>query len=157
MVGLSHLHLFRIPDPGTGRLVEIGIPEDDPFEDDEPFLPGWEIPVAEYFPEPGATAHYEYDFGDCWEHEILLEDIVPHIPKGKYPRCLDGARACPPEDCGGVWGYEELLATIADPYHEDYEDTMTWLGGDFDPNAFDPRRVRFDSPAKRWKIAFEDG
>lgn len=149
-----HLHMFRVPDPNTGQVVEIGIPDDDPFEDDIPCLPGWEIPTAAYFLEPGARAQYEYDFGDSWEHEILLEEIVERVPKERYPKCLAGARACPPEDCGGVWGYEELLATIGDPSHEEYESTMKWLGGGFAADAFDPRRVRFDSPTKRWRIAF---
>lgn len=149
-----HLHMFRLPDPRTGRPVEIGIPDEHPFEDDVPCLPGWEIPMAAYFPKPGATAQYEYDFGDSWNHEILLEEVVERIPKDRYPKCLDGARACPPEDCGGVWGYEELLATITDPSHEEYESMIAWLGGGFAADAFDPRRVRFDSPAKRWRIAF---
>lgn len=149
-----HLHMFRTADPGSRQVVEIGIPDDEPFEDDTPCLPGWEIPIAAYFLEPGTRADYEYDFGDSWEHEILLEDIVERVPKQRYPKCLAGARACPPEDCGGVSGYEDLLAIIADPLHEEYESMMEWLGGQFAPDAFDPRRVRFDSPSKRWRIAF---
>lgn len=80
---------------------------------------------------------YEYDFGDSWLHEILIEKILPPEPGVSYPLCLKGKRACPPEDCGGVWGYGDLLETIKDPGDEEYEEMMDWLGGDFDPEAFD--------------------
>jgi hypothetical protein len=80
---------------------------------------------------------YEYDFGDSWEHEILIEKILPPEEGVRYPVCLDGKRACPPEDCGGVWGYADLLETIQNPESEEYEEMMEWLGGEFDPEAFD--------------------
>ena len=80
---------------------------------------------------------YEYDFGDSWLHEILVEKILPPEPGVHYPFCLKGKRACPPEDCGGVWGYDDLLETIKDPGNEEYEEMMDWLGGEFDPEAFD--------------------
>lgn len=152
-----HLHLFRIRNPETGEAEEIGIPDDDPFDDDRPCLPGWEAPLDVYFKAPGTRADYEYDFGDGWEHELILEDVVSRIPKQKYPICVAGERACPPEDCGGIWGYEELLRTIRDPSDEEYESTMQWLGGNYDPEAFDPKKVRFDDPRKRWQIAFGGG
>ncbi len=97
-----HLHLFRMTKPGTGEVAQIGIPDDDPFEGDEPILPGWEVPLAPYFPHAGVMARYDYDFGDGWEHEVTLEAIVPRQKGKKCPLCLGGARACPPEDCGGV-------------------------------------------------------
>ena len=103
-----HLHLFRVAKPDTGEAVQIGIPDDDAFEGDEPSLPGWEIPIAHYFPRSGVVARYEYDFGDGWEHELTLEAILPRQRGQKYPRCVGGARACPPEDCGGIGGYEDL-------------------------------------------------
>lgn len=95
--------------------MQIGIPDDDPFEGDEPVLPGWEIPIANYFSHPGVVAQYDYDFGDGWEHKLTLEAIVQRQRGKKYPLCLDGARACPPEDCGGVGGYEEVLTVIQTP------------------------------------------
>ncbi|MFQ5780091.1 MAG: plasmid pRiA4b ORF-3 family protein [Nitrospiria bacterium] len=148
-----HLHAFRISNPDTGEMEEIGIPYDEGF-DDRPCLPGWEVPMAAYFKGPGDRSDYDYDFGDGWEHEIVLEQIVSRFPRTKYPRCLEGERACPPEDCGGTSGYEDLLETIFDPAHEEHDRTMEWLGGEFDPEAFDPKQVRFDHPKKRWKIAF---
>jgi hypothetical protein len=79
---------------------------------------------------------YEYDFGDEWRHEVLIEsiDVVPHMLK--FAICLDGQRACPPEDCGGTGGYEEFLEAIANPEHERHDDFVGWLGFPFDPERF---------------------
>jgi Plasmid pRiA4b ORF-3-like protein len=150
-----HLHVFRVPGPGAGEFEQIGIPDDDPFEGDKPTLPGWEIPITRYFSRPGTTVPYEYDFGDGWEHELTLEAILPRQAGQKYPICVDGARACPPEDCGGVHGYENLLTVIQDRTHEEYERMLEWLGGRYDPDRFDPKRVKFDDPARRYNLAFE--
>ena len=87
---------------------------------------------------------YEYDFGDSWEHKILLEKILPFDANIALPVCLKGKRACPPEDCGGVWGYEELINTLSDPKNPDYEEMMEWLDGEFDPEAFDLEEVNED-------------
>ena len=151
-----HLHAFHISNPDTGEVQEIGIPDDDRFDDDPVCLPGWELPISAYFRKKGDRADYEYDFGDGWEHKIVLEKILDKVPKTKYPRCTGGARACPPEDCGGIGGYENLLEVIRDPSHEEYESTMEWLDMEFDPEHFDPKEVGFDNPKKRWKIAFSD-
>lgn len=81
---------------------------------------------------------YEYDFGDGWEHIILLEKILQPEDGAIYPRCVKGKRACPPEDCGGIWGYANLLEAMADPEHPEHEDLLDWMGGDdFDPEYFD--------------------
>lgn len=80
---------------------------------------------------------YEYDFGDSWQHELLVEKILLPEPGGRYPRCIKGKRACPPEDVGGVWGYDDFLAAISDPNHPEHEDMLQWVGGEFDPEAFD--------------------
>lgn len=148
-----HLHMFVVPNPRTGEVDEIGIPADDAFLDDPECLPGWDVPVAEYFQTVGTCCAYEYDFGDGWVHEIELESIGRRESGGKYPRCLGGERACPPEDCGGPGGYAELLTTIASPTDGEYERMLEWLGGSFDPESFTPAQVRFDNPHKRWRIA----
>jgi len=96
------------------------------------------FPIVHYFPRPGVVARYDYDFGDGWEHELALEAIRPRQPGKKYPLCVGGARACPPEDCGGVGGYENLVTVIQMPTHEQYHSTLQWLGGGFDPKEFDP-------------------
>jgi hypothetical protein len=80
---------------------------------------------------------YEYDFGDGWEHEILLEKVLRPDPAVQYPRCLGGARACPPEDCGGAGGYADFLQAISDPDHEEHDEYLDWIGGEFDPEEFE--------------------
>lgn len=149
-----HLHEFKMIDPRDGRESRIGIPDDD-FPSNYKTFAGWEESIAEYFSLDNPFAEYRYDFGDDWEHTIKLMKILEEQPGIKYPICIDGERACPPEDCGGVWGYENLLEVIADKNHEEYEDMKRWVGGKFDPEFFDPKKVKFDNPHKRWKRAFE--
>ena len=84
---------------------------------------------------------YEYDFGDGWEHELLVEKILPVDPKARYPLCLAGKLHCPPEDVGGVWGYYDFLNAIKDETHLEHEDQLEWVGGDFDPEHFDVEEV----------------
>jgi len=153
-----HLHAFRVRPKHKSRTTEIGIPDDECGDDK--VLPGWEVPVVEHFSQPGQSVLYEYDFGDGWEHEVLLEGILLKEKGVKYPHCLAGDGVCPPEDCGGVQGYENLLEVLRQPDHEEYESTVTWLGKRakrYDPVAperFDPAGVHFDDPKKRWKVAF---
>lgn len=149
-----HLHLFRIRRKHSHRVTEIGIPDEDRFEGEPEILPGWEIPILEYFYDVGITSDYIYDFGDHWEHEIVLEGILIREKGVKYPKCLDGARACPPEDCGGVPGYYHFLEVISDPDNEEYDELITWVGGAYDPNKFDPANIKFDNPKRRWQHAF---
>lgn len=80
---------------------------------------------------------YTYDYGDGWEHLITFEKPVAREPKAKYPRCVAGARACPPEDCGSFPGYGRLVDVMADTKHPEYKELVGWLGGRFDPEAFD--------------------
>ena len=80
---------------------------------------------------------YEYDFGDGWEHKIILEKVLPHDTSLDVPRCIKGKRACPPEDCGGIWGYQDLIEMINDTSHPEHEEMLEWLGGDLDPEYFD--------------------
>lgn len=84
---------------------------------------------------------YEYDFGDGWEHKITLEKILPFDPKAQLPLCVKGKGACPPEDVGGIWGYANFLEALANPAHEEHEDLKEWVGGEFDPDAFDVDEV----------------
>ncbi|MDI3524632.1 MULTISPECIES: plasmid pRiA4b ORF-3 family protein [unclassified Kosmotoga] len=146
-----HLHEFEIINPSTGLKVNIGIPDEDFGRD---VLPGWKQKIADYFSMENPKANYTYDFGDNWEHKIELEKILPREKGVTYPVCIKGKRACPPEDCGGVWGYEELLEAIKDPAHERHEELLEWLGEDFDPEHFDVNEVSFDDPNKRLKNIF---
>lgn len=95
--------------------------------------------VSDIVPQSGDRFRftYEYDFGDRWEHEIVFEGCLPRDQGVRYPLCLEGEFACPPEDVGGVYGYAEFLAAIADASHAEHKEWMAWWGDDFDPNRFD--------------------
>jgi pRiA4b ORF-3-like protein len=97
---------------------------------------------------------YEYDFGDSWDHELLIEKVLPVEEGKRYPVCLTGKRACPPEDCGGIWGYASFLDAIQDPQHPEHEEMLEWVGGEFDPDILDLDEVnrelqRLTSPVGR--------
>ena len=134
----SHLHQFEI------KGKRYGNPEllDDGFEDFE-CVDSMKTIVSKILPTTGKriTFKYEYDFGDGWEHEVLFEGCPPLEKGKKYPLCLEGERACPPEDVGGVSGYEDFLAAIADPKHEEHENLLRWCGGKFSPDEFDPAQA----------------
>ena len=128
----SHLHLFNhngttysAPDPMNT------LPDKDYSN----------IRLDDLLKKTGDHLIYEYDFGDGWRHEIILESILEENEKQAYPVCIDGRNACPPEDCGGVWGYMDLVEIMKDPEHEEYEEMVEWLGGKFDPEAFDKKEV----------------
>jgi hypothetical protein len=87
--------------------------------------------------KPGQRMMYEYDFGDGWKHEVLLEAVHRSREAPEFPVCIAGERACPPEDCGGPWGYEDLLELWRDAENPEDEERLEWLGEDFDPEAFD--------------------
>jgi hypothetical protein len=89
----------------------------------------------------GQQLSYEYDFGDSWDHTLLVEKILPSQEGARYPICLKGKRACPPEDVGGVWGYENFLEAFRNPDHDEHEEYLTWIGGEFDSDAFDLEEV----------------
>ena len=123
----SHLHLFEV----DKQLYS------------EP-SPDWELDVLDsrrmtlgkVFTEDRKSFIYEYDLGDSWRHKITLLDTIEGEAEEK-PGCIAGARACPPEDCGGTMGYYDLLVALSDPDHEDHESLLEWVGGSYDPNAFD--------------------
>ena len=126
----SHLHQFIVGEKyyGVPSIDDVSELE---LEDER------RARLNQVLSKPKKTIVYEYDFGDGWEHTILLEKILPPDPAIRYPRCIDGARACPPEDCGGTGGYENFLAAIRDPDHEEHDEYLEWIGGEFDPEEFD--------------------
>lgn len=151
-----HLHHFITHNPSTGAKEYIGIPEEcygeDGFGDFET-LPGWDLKIRDYFKEPNVSMEYEYDFGDGWMHTIEFEGPVEKESKAKYPRCIGGERACPPEDVGGVSGYEHFCIALRDPQDEMHQTYLDWSGG-HDPEDFDCNEVRFDNPSIRFDYAF---
>lgn len=126
--------------PKTGQKDIISMPDDEGFCD---LISEDKAKIAKYFLTPKDKAIYEYDFGDGWQHEVMLEKILPSVVGTDYPQCIAGERACPPEDCGGVGSYEHLLGIISNPNHEEYEERMKWLRDDFNSEEFDPRLVEF--------------
>ncbi len=95
------------------------------------------VKLNQIVPGEGFKFRYEYDFGDSWLHQLLVEKIAPPEPGQHYPACVKGRRASPPEDVGGVWGYDSFLEAIRDPDHPEHEDYLEWVGGEFDPEVFD--------------------
>ncbi len=126
----SHLHQFIV-----GRTY-YGVPSHDEFSELE-LKDERRTLLSQVLSKPKRKMVYEYDFGDGWEHEILLEKGLQPERGIRYPRCIGGARACPPEDCGGTGGYENFLAAIRDPDHEEHDEYLEWIGGQFDPEEFD--------------------
>lgn len=149
-----HIHYFEIRGKGKRKTVHIGIPDFDRNYELQEVYPGWEIWMLSYFNEPGIEAKYFYDYGDGWEHRVKLEGYMHKEKSIKYPVCIDGARACPPEDCGGISGYYNVLEVLADPGHEEHEKMRLWAGKNWDPEHFDTKEVKFDHPYQRWKYAF---
>jgi hypothetical protein len=124
----SHLHMFICGDESYGvpdEFDELGI------------LNEKSVRISKLLEHEGDKIIYEYDFGDGWLHEILLEKIQPFDAKMNLPICLDGERSCPPEDCGGAHGYQNLLNVITEPDHPDFGDMNEWLGDEFSAEYFD--------------------
>jgi len=128
----SHLHQFEIDGVRYGMSMPGGFGFEDDTTDEAT------VRLSELISRSGRRSRwlYEYDFGDSWLHEIAFEKLVEAAPGTKYPVCVDGARACPPDDCGGPWGYAQLLETLSDPKHPEHEDMLEW-SGPLDPDAFD--------------------
>ena len=147
-----HLHQFKI----NGEIC--GDPEllDDGFEDCAPFRDSTNLKLAKILPKNGQTItfEYKYDFGDCWMHEVVFEGCLRSQRGTRYPICLEGERACPPEDSGGVYQYGEYVEALFEPTHEEHARMLQWRG-EHDPTRFDSekttRRMRRGLPNLRNK------
>jgi predicted ribosome-associated RNA-binding protein Tma20 len=126
-----HLYCFKI---GTEEYSDPNVNDD--FNDLN-FKSSRRKKLGQVATKIGDFFQYEYDFGDSWQHVLLVEEILEYQPDMRNLVCLAGERACPPEDCGGPDGYADLLEIIADPNHEDYQDMLAWVGRGFDPDVFD--------------------
>jgi len=123
----SHLHQYLI----DGE--HFGVPSPNDWE---PIIDERRFNLSKVAPREKCRFVYEYDFGDCWEHEIVVEKILPPEPGATYPVCVKGKRACPPEDVGGVLGYYDFLEALSDPNHEEHDYYLEWIGDEFDPEVF---------------------
>lgn len=133
----SHLHQFKVDGEryGDPELLECGEP-------DFGYIESTVTRIDEVVPQDGNRFQftYEYDFGDGWQHEVIFEGCLCAEKGGRYPVCVEGERACPPEDVGGVGGYVEYLEAIGDPKHEKHDRMLEWAG-EFDPEEFDAEKV----------------
>jgi hypothetical protein len=98
---------------------------------------------------------YLYDYGDSWYHLIEFEGVHEKKYKTKYPICLEGERACPPEDVGSIPGYYDFIRIMNDKNHKDHQSMKTWFGGKYDANKFNLENVKFHNPKARWKYVFD--
>jgi len=150
-----HLHSFSIKNPNTNKSEMIGIPDSD-FEDMMPTEAGWEKKIREYFSEQNSQCIYEYDFGDGWEHIIQFEGIYEKVEGEKYPICLGGENACPPEDVGGYHGYENFVNIMADKKHPEYEEMLEWYGEEYNPRNANINQIKFSNARKRLNNLWAD-
>ncbi|SIT87080.1 plasmid pRiA4b ORF-3 family protein [Pontibaca methylaminivorans] len=141
----THLYEFRVDDTGWG------MPDPDGFYDGP--MDAKKMTLEKLLDQTATrTIQYIYDFGDDWDHSIRIERVNEAIQGVTYPRLLKATGACPPEDVGGAWGYEEFLEALADPDHEQHEDMVRWSGGDFDVEDAGAETIieRFERLAKKW-------
>jgi hypothetical protein len=124
----SHLHGFRDQENCYG-------PVDDELDEQ---IDENSVPLSDIFRKKGSALLYDYDFGDGWEHRITCEEV---LSKGPEIAVIDGKRACPPDDCGGVPGYYQIMEALADSDDDEHDDLLDWLGDDYDPNFFDAEQV----------------
>ena len=122
-----HLHSFDIEGRQYGNPRSVG-----DVADEE------RVTLKNLITSGVARFAYTYDFGDNWEHAVVVEKSVPDVEALSRPICIAGKRRCPPEDCGGSWGYRELLEILADPAHAEHAERCEWLDEDFDPDDFNP-------------------
>lgn len=156
-----HLHCFYLSQKGTANPIVIRLPNPE-FDDDgmEIVLDERSEKIASHFNRSIKQCQYEYDFGDGWSHTVLFEREVPMEADKKYPQCIAGKNACPPEDSGGVWGYIDKLEILKNPKHSEHKDILEWLcidgPSDFDPSTFDLDEIEFRD-AKQTLREYEKG
>ncbi len=126
-----HLHRFE------HNKKEYGIPDPEDIDFGIVVIDERKILLSEVLKKEGERLDYWYDFGDNWHQDVVIEKITPNHASLNHPICIAGKRAAPPEDVGGVFGYEYFLETINDPEHMEHEEKLEWIGGEFDPEAFD--------------------
>jgi hypothetical protein len=148
-----HLHEFRVWNPAKRKIEDVGIPDDEGIG--QPHRAGWDVPVLPVVQDSDLPMLYSYDFGDNWRHVVMFETYAMAEPATRYPRCVSGARKCPPEDCGGVGGFENFLEAIRNKRHPEHKSYLEWVGGSYNPEEFDPTEVHFDDPAERLEMAME--
>ena len=154
--GDYHLHEFSTVTLREEERKHYGPPDSD-NGDWRKVIIEWEVKIKDIFQvDENKALNYDYDFGDNWQHRVELEKVLSAEIGVEYPRCVNGKRACPPEDCGGIGGYEDLLKVLKNPKDEEYKNMCEWLGiengSEYDPEYFDSRDVEFRNPREELKI-----
>lgn len=142
----SHLHQFI----ADRQHYEPPAPKDEFWESYGEDYTG--LTLDDILEEENDKITYEYDFGDGWEHTIKLEQIVSNDKNIKLPKCIAGAMACPPEDCGGMWGFQEFKKIIKNPKHPEHDSYLKWIGGSYDPEAFDKEQINESLSDKNYGV-----
>lgn len=117
--------------------MAIGVLSQEPDDDFEDIIDASKVQLGEMLTMINKKFYYIYDFGDYWQHQITIEDILPYDPTQQYPVCIKGKSDCPPEDCGGVDGFYHMLEVMKNPKHPEYKDIMEWMGEEYQANYFD--------------------
>ena len=149
VMGWTCSHLFEFNIEG----FQVGYVFDDVMEDISHVINCRDARLDELITHKGESFTYWYDFGDSWDHLIEFEG-EHEKQSAKYPICLAGERACPPEDVGGIPGYENFLSIIKNPKNKERKELLEWAGGKYDSEKFDPKKVKFHNPKTRLKQVF---
>jgi len=153
----SHLHGFAIGQKRTAKPIVIKLPDPE-GEDDlwgSEYIDERKAKIEDCLGKTVKQCVYTYDYGDNWDHTVLFEKELDADPKQKYPQCIAGKNACPPEDCGGLGGYDHLIEVLNNPKDEEHDDMLEWLciesPDEFDPAYFDLSEIEFENPGERLK------
>jgi hypothetical protein len=145
-----HLHMFEVEDKGAqAGVTRYESPFTEPDFAEEGLILSTEVPLRAFFKKPRNKALYSYDYGDGWQLDVILEKVLPKEPNRKYPICLAGELAGPPEDCGGITGYYQCLKALKKKDNSD--GFLTWLGN-WRPDCFNPKLIKFENPRSQLKI-----
>ncbi len=143
--GNYHLHQFiagkvlyteAVEDDNHDNYYSLDASDDDEYDRNEK-----KYTVSQLLTQESASIIYEYDLGDSWTHKIELKHILPADNNAQQPRCIQGEQACPPEDCGGIWGYTDMLETLKNAKTSERKEMLPWIGDNFNPNYFDINAV----------------
>lgn len=142
----SHLHEFTVAGASIGPL-----PEEPEYPENTPDFDSHKTRLSQFLEKEGQTIQYMYDFGDDWMHKLKVEKILPKEKGKKYSMCIDGAMNCPPDDCGGIYRYEDFKKAVSDKKHPEHKEMLDWVGGYFNPEEFDIEKVNVQLGHKRAK------
>ena len=147
IMGWTHTHLYEF---NFGKIIITDAESIQESSNSENEIDSAKTKLEDLISEEKEKISYTYDFGDDWGHEIIVEKILPDNSDLKNPVCLAGKNACPPEDCGGIYGYFELLDILKNPKHPEYDERLEWLGENFDPAEFDMETANKTLSQLKW-------